>query len=114
MTAKARFPVDALFYGFARGPGWERDARREVAACVEELGARMGDVIALRRWRYFPHVETDDIVGGYYRKLEALQGQNRTLYCGEILAFSAVETVVAYARALMNRHFEARVVRRSA
>jgi hypothetical protein len=96
-----------FFYGFARGPDWERDARREVAACLGPLGGRMGDVIALRRWRYFPHVETDDIAGGYYRRLEALQGRNRTLYCGEILAFGAVETVVEYARVLMHRHFEA-------
>jgi hypothetical protein len=95
-----------FFYGFAHGPNWEHDARREVAAYLRDLGGWMGDVIALRRWRYFPHVETDDIAGGYYRRLEALQGQNRTLYCGEILAFAAVETVVEYARVLMHRHFE--------
>jgi phytoene dehydrogenase-like protein len=102
-----RWPTSnvVFVYGFAPGPDWERDVPREVAACLQQLGGRMGEVIALRRWRYFPHVQTDDIAGGYYRKLEALQGQNRTLYCGEILAFGAVETVVEYARALVHRHF---------
>jgi hypothetical protein len=100
-----------FFYGFANGADWEREARRAVAECTGRLGGRLGDVIALRRWRYFPHVQTEDIAGGYYRRLEALQGRNRTLYCGEILAFGTVETVVAYARALVHRHFERNLIR---
>jgi phytoene dehydrogenase-like protein len=107
MFAYRRWPgVDAVFfYGFVREAEWERAARREVAACVERLGGRLREVIVARRWRYFPHVQPDDFAAGYYRRLEALQGCNRTLYCGELLAFGAVETVVAYARALVRRHF---------
>lgn len=107
MFAYRRWPRSdvVFFYGFVREPDWENAARREVAACVERLGGRVRSVIVTKRWRYFPHVESDDFAAGYYRRLEALQGRNRTLYCGEVLAFGAVETVVAYARALMRRHF---------
>jgi hypothetical protein len=99
--------TDAVFfYGFARDADWERAARREVAACVERFGGRLREVIVARRWRYFPHVQPDDFAAGFYRRLEALQGRNRTLYCGELLAFGAVETVAAYARALMRRHWQ--------
>jgi phytoene dehydrogenase-like protein len=106
MFAYRRWPgTDTVFfYGFVRDRDWERAARREVAAYIERLGGRLREVIVTRRWRYFPHVQPDDFAGGYYRRLEALQGRNRTLYCGELLAFGAVETVVAYARALMRRH----------
>jgi phytoene dehydrogenase-like protein len=107
MFAYRRWPATDtfFFYGFNADGDWEAAARREVAATVERLGGRLGEVIVARRWRYFPHVSTDDIAGGFYRRLEALQGTRRTVYCGEILAFGAVETVVAYARAVVREHF---------
>jgi phytoene dehydrogenase-like protein len=98
--------ADIVFFcGFAREYNWEAAAKREVAATVESVGGRVRDVIATRNWRYFPHVQTDDIAGGYYRRLERLQGCRRTYYCGELLAFAAVEPVVTYARALVHEHF---------
>jgi glycine/D-amino acid oxidase-like deaminating enzyme len=109
MFAYRRWPATdtVFFYGFAPGSDWESAARRDVASTVERLGGRLDEVIAARRWRYFPHVEPDDFAAGFYRRLEALQGQRRTYYCGEILAFGAVETVVDYARTLVRRHFPA-------
>jgi glycine/D-amino acid oxidase-like deaminating enzyme len=98
--------TDIVFFcGFAREDDWEACARREVGATVEQMGGRVRDVIAARNWRYFPHVQTDDIARGYYRRLEQLQGCRRTYYCGEVLAFAAVEPVVTYARALVRAHF---------
>jgi predicted NAD/FAD-binding protein len=94
-----------FFYGFVGETDGERAARREVAIEVDRLGGRLEDIVAFRRWRYFPHVQSDDLAGGYYRRLEALQGARRTYYCGEILAFAAVETVVDYADALVRRYF---------
>lgn len=115
MFAYRRWPATdtVFFYGFAPGADWESAARREVASTVERLGGRLDDVIVAHRWRYFPHVQSDDIAAGYYRRLEALQGRRRTYYCGEIFAFAAVETVVAYARALVRRHFPRQETRRS-
>jgi hypothetical protein len=94
-----------FFYGYARDLDWERAARCDVASTVDRLGGSVQDIVAVQKWRYFPHVQPDDFAAGYYQRLEALQGQRRTYYCGEILAFAAVETVVDYARDLVRRHF---------
>jgi hypothetical protein len=94
-----------FFYGFTCENDWERAARRDVASTVERFAGRVQDVVAVRKWRYFPHVQPDDFAAGYYPRLEALQGQRRTYYCGETLAFAAVETVVDYADTLVRCHF---------
>ena len=56
-------------------------------------------------WRYFPHVSSEDIVGGFYRDFERLQGNRRTWYTGELLAFPTVEHVVGYSRGMVDTHF---------
>jgi hypothetical protein len=76
-----------------------------VQATVEQLGGRVRAMPVTKRWRFFPHIGVDDMSAGYYSRLESLQGSRATYYCGELLAFSCVETVVAYARALVERHF---------
>jgi predicted NAD/FAD-binding protein len=78
-----------------------------VRATVGRLGGRVRRVHTRRAWRYFPHVTTAAMRAGYYERLEALQGRRRTYYAGELLSFSTVESVVAYARDLIARHFGA-------
>ncbi len=75
------------------------------AADLRRLGARLNEVRAARRWRYFPHVGTADMDAGFYDRLEALQGQRRTFYCGEIMSFSTLECSARYARELVDRFF---------
>lgn len=89
---------------YAMGKGDENDAsmleriREDVAA----LGGRIGQVRYRKRWdQYFPHVNSQDIAGGHYEKMAELQGQRRTLYVGEHLAFGAVEPIVEHAEQLM-------------
>ncbi len=74
-----------------------------VRADVERMGSRITSIERLHRWHYFPHVVKRDMDEGFYERLEALQGQRNTYYAGEIFAFSAVETVVAYANQLVRR-----------
>jgi predicted NAD/FAD-binding protein len=107
MFAYQRWPPHGLtcFYGFARDSDDERDA---VRATVERLGGRLRAMPVATRWRFFPHVGADDMAAGYYTRLESLQGTRATYYCGELLAFSCVETVVGHARALVERHFAPR------
>jgi predicted NAD/FAD-dependent oxidoreductase len=76
------------------------------AADLQRLGARLGKVRAVRRWRYFPHVRTGDMAHGFYEKLEAMQGQRRTFYAGEIMSFSTLECSARYARQLVKRFFQ--------
>ena len=75
------------------------------AADLQRLGARLEKVVEARRWSYFPHVTTAAMAGGFYKRLEALQGQRRTFYCGEIMSFSTLECCARYARDLVERFF---------
>jgi hypothetical protein len=42
---------------------------------------------------------------GFFAELEALQGTNRTFYCGGLLAFELVESIAEYSHDLVRRHF---------
>lgn len=81
----------------------------QMRANIEEDLARLGGKItgyyAERVWKYFPHVSPEEIAGGYYERLEALQGKNKTYYTGELLNFPTVETVAAYSKSIVDGHF---------
>jgi predicted NAD/FAD-binding protein len=79
------------------------DTTAIVERTVGKMGGRVREVLRTHEWRYFPHVGPDEMRGGFYDRLEALQGQRRTWMCGEIFNFSTVETVVAYAEDLVQR-----------
>ncbi len=59
-------------------------------------------------WAYFPHVPRTAMDAGFYSELEALQGQNRTYYCGGLLAFELVESIAEYAHRMVQTHFAGR------
>lgn len=93
-----------LFYSLL-GSSEPADAEANLHATAARLGGRIRGIHLARTWRFFPHVTPADMDGGYYEAVEALQGQRRSYYTGELLAFSCVEAVVAYSRALMGRFF---------
>jgi hypothetical protein len=102
-----RCPQNRLFTLYVLGD-FQTSADHIEATCAADLrrlGARLGRVRAVRRWRYFPHVNTADMAAGFYEKLEAMQGQRRTFYCGEIMSFSTLECSARYARQLVDRFF---------
>jgi hypothetical protein len=95
---------DLVLYYCLPPPGVSLDATADtVAGDVARMGGRVVRVVRRHAWRYFPHVGRDELDAGFYRRLEALQGHRRTWYCGELFAFSSVETVTAYARDLVTR-----------
>lgn len=57
------------------------------------------------KWKYFPHVTSEDLRDGFYQKLEGLQGQNNTYLTGEIMNFSCIEGVCEYSQYLVNKYF---------
>ena len=63
------------------------------------------DVHTLTLWDYFPHVDANAIADGFYDRLEAMQGEQHTYYCGGLLAFELVEQVVRYSRHLVESRF---------
>jgi hypothetical protein len=71
------------------------------------LGAEHPDAVPYTydEWSYFPHVSSEVMGAGFYRRLEALQGVDRTYYVGGLLAFELVETIAEYSRQLVATHF---------
>jgi hypothetical protein len=108
MFAYQRWPGRGLtcFYGFAAAGPDDGAARDAVGSLVARLGGRLRSTPITKHWRYFPHVCSPDMAAGYYSRLEALQGQRATYYCGELLALATVETTVDYSRALVQRYFK--------
>jgi hypothetical protein len=76
-------------------------------ACARDLGGRVKEVFETRKWRYFPHVKSEDLRAGFFDDVERMQGQRHTTYVGEALCFPTVETVVAYSRRTIAEQFPA-------
>jgi hypothetical protein len=102
-----RHPDEDIHTFYVLGTGVESEAEIEasVAADVRLLGGTFKETVASVRWKYFPHVGSEDIEGGYYKRLEALQGRRSTYYAGELLSFSTVERTIRYSRSLVDRFF---------
>ena len=81
------------------------EVERICAEDLRSLGARLDEVLATRRWSYFPHVSAEDMAAGYYDELESLQGSRHTYFAGELMSFSTVEQCVRYSRDLVGRFF---------
>lgn len=89
--------------------GEEGMAPREVKAKVEEdlvnLGIKINHLYTYRKWKYFPHVDCEELKNGFHDKLEALQSKRNTYYTGEIMSFSIIEECLAYSVDLIGRFF---------
>jgi hypothetical protein len=57
-------------------------------------------------WPYFGHVTPEAMAGGWFQRMEALQGNLRTYWVGGATDFESVELIVRYAKQLVERHFE--------
>jgi len=79
----------------------------ELIAAIEkdviDIGGSLRKVHNHFLWKYFPHVNSADFADGFYDKLDALQGQNRTYYVGELLNFSTVETAATHGLHIVDR-----------
>lgn len=104
-----RWPQTKLYTLYALGDFQtsEEVITANIAADLRRAGAHLEEVLAVRRWRYFPHVPPADMAAGFYERLEAMQGIRRTFYCGEIMSFSTLESSARYARDLVERFFPA-------
>ncbi len=101
-----RWKDSDLMFFFGHPHEGDIDAFIEGArVAARSLGGRIEKIEIVKPWRYFPHVGTSDFDDGFYEKLEALQGERRTWYTGEALAFGAVEFCVAYSKELVKRCF---------
>ncbi|KAL4591428.1 hypothetical protein LXL04_004393 [Taraxacum kok-saghyz] len=80
-------------------------ARLAVDAATN-IGGKVNKVILQRRFKYFPHVKSQEMKDGFYEKLEnQLQGQKNTFYVGGLMAFELTERNSSYAFSLVVKHF---------
>ena len=87
---------------FAMG---EEAVERTCADDLKRMGASLNKVKLVRRWKYFPHVGSDEMAAGFYETLEGLQGFNSTYYAGEVMSFATLEICARYAKSLVERFF---------
>jgi hypothetical protein len=92
------------FYAFPTSRG-DAGFEEEVEKLVRRMGGNVRSIVHRRHWRYFPHVSSAAMRAGFHTRMEALQGVRNTYYASEVLSFSCVEPVVAYAVDLADRHF---------
>jgi hypothetical protein len=106
-----QYPENDFISVYSRGDREQRICRPEIeannAAFLCRIKARNPTTRACNcdDWAYFPHVPVAAMDAGFYAELEALQGENRTYYCGGLLAFELVETIAEHAHHLVQTHF---------
>ncbi|XP_062225911.1 uncharacterized protein LOC133924410 [Phragmites australis] len=81
-----------------------------VAKCVTDVVISMGGtvqkVLLQRRFKYFPHVSSEDMKSGFYERVESqLQGFQNTYYVGGLLAFELTERNALYSISAVCKHF---------
>ncbi|KAI4340550.1 hypothetical protein MLD38_025375 [Melastoma candidum] len=73
---------------------------------VNNMGGQVEQVVLQRRFKYFPHVRSEDMKNGFYENIESkLQGQRNTYYVGGLLAFELTERNSSYSMSLICKHF---------
>ncbi|KAL0418546.1 UNVERIFIED_CONTAM: hypothetical protein Sradi_1268100 [Sesamum radiatum] len=71
-------------------------------AAAKRMGGETESVVLQRKFKYFPHVNSQDMKDGFYDKLEfLLQGQQNTYYAGGLMAFELTERNSSYALELV-------------
>ena len=65
---------------------------------LKQLGAKLKQIHAHDKWKYFPHVKKQELENGFYDQLEALQGERSTYFAGEIFNFATMEHTADYSQ----------------
>ncbi|KAG9450664.1 hypothetical protein H6P81_010629 [Aristolochia fimbriata] len=109
-VAMQRFYADTdifLFWSYGNSHDIKGPAVTKFATeVVKNMGGGVEEVILQRRFKYFPHVVSEDMKKGFYEKLETeLQGSQNTYYVGGLMAFELTERNSSYAMALVCKHF---------
>jgi len=102
-----RHPNSDLFTFYVLGD-WkisDDDVLKNIENIVHNLGGKITKVETIAHWKYFPHVNSEEMSNGYFDKLESLQGKNSTFYVGELLNFSTVELSSEYSQKLVQKYF---------
>lgn len=72
---------------------------------LAQLGVENPRLYCVKRWNQCPHVSTEIIQSGFYRKLEAMQGKNGVYFAGEIMSAISMDNSVGAINELVERYF---------
>ena len=102
-----RWPDRDLATVYALPSSAQSDEEVETLARTElsRLGGTMGEVLARKRWKYFPHFSPSAFKQGAHDRLEARQGYRNSYFAGEVMSFSTVEHVAQYSKEFVGRFF---------
>lgn len=67
---------------------------------LADLGARLVNVVNVKNWRYFPHLDLKAIEGGLLGRMQAMQGQARSWYSGASFSHESVANISRFNKAL--------------
>ncbi|AXE65085.1 hypothetical protein BBF93_13280 [Hyphomonas sp. CACIAM 19H1] len=67
---------------------------------LADLGARLVNVVNVKNWRYFPHLNLKAIEGGLLGRMQAMQGQARSWYSGASFSHESVANISRFNKAL--------------
>ncbi|KAM1805985.1 hypothetical protein ACFX11_029181 [Malus domestica] len=109
-VAMQKFYADTdvlLFWSYGNSVDVTGPTVTELALDAAKLiGAEVTEVVLQRRFKYFPHVGSQEMKDGFYEKLESeLQGFRNTYYVGGLMAFELTERNSSYAMGLVCKHF---------
>nr|XP_007150400.1 hypothetical protein PHAVU_005G150200g [Phaseolus vulgaris]ESW22394.1 hypothetical protein PHAVU_005G150200g [Phaseolus vulgaris] len=109
-VAMQKFYADSdifLFWSYGNSADIKGPTVTELAIkSVKSMGGEVENFILQRRFKYFPHVSSQDMRNGFYEKLESeLQGSRNTYYVGGLMAFELTERNSSYAMALICKKF---------
>ena len=93
------------FYAFGSRSIDDETVLKNIERVVKQLGGSIEKTETIEHWKFFPHINPDDLAAGFFDELEALQGQRHTFYVGEVMNFSTVTHSAAYAKNLVERFF---------
>ncbi|KAK7402222.1 hypothetical protein VNO78_14311 [Psophocarpus tetragonolobus] len=109
-VAMQKFYADSsifLFWSYGNSADITGPTVTELAIkSIQSMGGEVDKFILQRRFKYFPHVSSQDMRNGFYEKLESeLQGSRNTYYVGGLMAFELTERNSSYAMALICKYF---------
>ncbi|KAJ1377059.1 Trimeric LpxA-like superfamily [Sesbania bispinosa] len=109
-VAMQKFYADSnifLFWSYGNSVDIKGPTVTELAIkAIEAMGGEVESFILQRRFKYFPHISSQDMKNGFYEKLESeLQGSRNTYYVGGLMAFELTERNSSYAMAMICKNF---------
>ena len=93
------------FYLVANQEHNEQQLKLDVENQLKNMGFIIDKEYVSIKWKYFPHVGSEDMKDGFYDKLEGIQGQNNMYLTGEIMNFPSLRGVTEYSNYLINKYF---------